>query len=155
MKRIILVPLVAFAGLLVPAGPASAQLTYPYGPPAYGPFYTPMLSPYLNLLRGGDPAANYFLGVLPEVQRRQNARMFGAAIQSLDQRAEAPAATPEELELYTPLRSTGHATAFNNTLSYFPRLPITPRQPTNRPGGPSATPPVAPPGAPPTRPGGR
>ena len=30
----------------------------------------PPLSPYLNLLRGGDPAANYFLGVRPEQQRR-------------------------------------------------------------------------------------
>jgi hypothetical protein len=110
-----------------------------------------MLSPYLNMLRGGNPAANYFLGVLPEFQRRQNARVFGAAIQNLDQRVEAPPATPEELELYTPLKSTGHATAFNNTLNYFPRLPTTLRQPATRPGVPSA----ARPGAPPGRPGGR
>src|SRR5262245_36061466 len=106
MKRLILVPLVAFAGLLLPDGSALAQMTYPYGPPAYGPFYRPMLSPYLNLLRGGDPAANYFLGVLPEFQRRENARVFGVAIQGLEQRAETPALTPEELELLTPLKST-------------------------------------------------
>jgi hypothetical protein len=31
----------------------------------------PTLSPYLNMLRGGDPAANYFLGTLPDFQRRQ------------------------------------------------------------------------------------
>jgi hypothetical protein len=155
MKRFVLAPLASFAGLLLlAAGPASAQMTIPYGAPAYGPFYQPMLSPYLNLLRGGDPAANYFLGVLPESQRRQNVRVFGAAIQNLDQRAETPAATPEELELYTPLKSTGHPTAFNNTLSYFPRLPITPRQPATRPGVPSATRPGGP-GVPPGRPAGR
>jgi hypothetical protein len=152
MKRFVRAALATFAGfLLLAAGSASAQVTVPYGAPAYGPFYQPMLSPWLNLLRGGDPAANYFLGVLPEMQRRQNARVFGAAIQTLDQRAAAPAATPEELELYTPLRSTGHATAFNNTLNYFntnaPRTtPTTPRrQQPQAPGGPPQ----------PGRPGGR
>ena len=65
--------------------------------------------------------------------------------------AKTPAATPEELELYTPLKSTGHGTAFNNTLNYFPRHPITPRQPANRPG----VPPTTGPGGTPGRPGGR
>jgi hypothetical protein len=148
MKHFVLAPLASFAGLLVlAAAPASAQMNYPIGPPAYGPNFSPMLSPYLNLLRGGDPAANYFLGVVPEYQRRINARAFGAAIQSLDQRVENPPATPEELELYTPLKSTGHGTAFNTTLNYFntatPRFPTTPRQPASRPG------------VPPGRPGGR
>jgi hypothetical protein len=152
MKRFVLALLASFPGLLFLApGSASAQMNYMMGPPAYGPFYSPMLSPYLNLLRGGNPAANYFLGVLPEYQRRMNARAFSGAIQSLDQRAETPPATPEELELYTPLKSTGHATAFNNTLSYFPRMPINPRQATTRPGAPSMMAPGGTTGRPPGR----
>jgi len=30
----------------------------------------PALSPYLNLVRGGNPAVNYYLGVLTEFDRR-------------------------------------------------------------------------------------
>ena len=44
----------------------------PFSPgPAYGPGYQTQLSPFLNLLRGGDASANYFLGVVPEQQRRR------------------------------------------------------------------------------------
>src|SRR5713226_9128309 len=75
------------------AGTANAQ--YPGSPVqggAYGgfgagnPYGRPQLSPYLNLLRGGSPAANYYLGVVPERERRANAALFGSAISDLEWR---------------------------------------------------------------------
>ena len=77
----------------------------------------PQLSPYLNLLRGGNPAANYYLGVVPERERRANAAMFGSAINDLEWRTRYGAGG--ELDLGEPITSTGHPTAFLNTGSYF------------------------------------
>jgi hypothetical protein len=133
MKRLVLTTLIALAG----AGTASAQFLPP-ARPNYGPGYRPQLSPYLNLLRGGDPAANYFLGVIPEEQRRYNARVFSADIADLDRRLLGATAPTEEQRLFTPLPGTGHPTVFGNTGTYFggsnpyggPGL----RQPTPLPG---------------------
>jgi hypothetical protein len=49
---------------------ASAQSVFNPNPRIAAPYSRPALSPYLNLLRGGDPAANYYLGVLTEYDRR-------------------------------------------------------------------------------------
>jgi hypothetical protein len=49
---------------------ASAQSVFNPNPPVGAPYSRPALSPYLNLLRGGDAAANYYLGVLTEYDRR-------------------------------------------------------------------------------------
>jgi hypothetical protein len=108
----------AAAVLCLSAGAASAQ-PYPYNVPRYGVGYTPGLSPYLNLLRGGDPAANYYLGVIPEFQRRQNATVFQSELLKLDQRITQETA---ELGLADPIGSTGHVTAFGNTGGYFGSL---------------------------------
>src|SRR5258708_27378223 len=83
-----------------------------FGPGLVSPYNSsftrpgPNLSPYLNLLRGGNPAANYYLGVIPEVERRNNAAAFRAGIQDLSQRIENPPAEGEEL--FPSLQQTGH-----------------------------------------------
>src|SRR4051794_41899513 len=122
MKRFLLASLAALAGLAGAADLASAQVQAPYvGPvarPNYGPGYRPQLSPYLNLLRGGDPAANYYLGTLPEFQRRANAQTFSSEISELDRRVLGNVPT-EETRLFQPLPGSGHPTAFGNTGSYF------------------------------------
>src|SRR5438105_5597506 len=101
MNRITLAGL-ALAGSLVflSCGTAHAQFL---GRSSYGgssggagygagnPYGRPQLSPYLNLLRGGSPAANYYLGVIPEVDRRANTAAFGAAISDLERRSLAAA----------------------------------------------------------------
>jgi hypothetical protein len=99
------------------AGSAHAQFQPPTRP-NYGPGYRPQLSPYLNLLRGGDPAANYYLGTLPEMQRRANAQMFGTEISELDRRTLGATQTTEQL-ITQPLPGSGHPTVFGNTLYYF------------------------------------
>jgi hypothetical protein len=105
----------------VGSGQARAQNTYPYLPPPYGPGYQTMLSPYLNLLRGGDQASNYFLGVLPEQQRRENRNQFRAQIGNL-QIVTAPLRNPLEEpleEVPRRFQASGHATAFGYTGSFF------------------------------------
>jgi len=129
MSRLIGVSLAVLVGVLA-ASPATAfaqQGGYPYGPPrapAYGPGYRPGLSPYLNITRGGgDPAVNYFLGTIPEFQRRANAQMFSSQIAELETRPPAVAGAATDADLFNPLPSTGHLTAFQNTAGYYPGRP--------------------------------
>jgi hypothetical protein len=120
----------AAPGLLVllATGTASAQ----YNPNAYRPTagsyapFSPVLSPYLDLTRGGNPAVNYFLGTLPEIDRRATQARQGAAILDLDRRLEAP--PPGEPLLPTDvvgevtkgaLPPTGHAAVFTNYSTYY------------------------------------
>ena len=137
MNRLFPVWLVSAAGLLTAAGPASAQIYNPaaVGRPMYGPGYRPALSPYLNLLRNNDPAVNYYLGTIPEFERRTNERVLQSEVQFLEQRQDATPA--EQADIFTPLPGTGHATAFGNVGNYFnqgvPRPFSTLTQPATRP----------------------
>jgi hypothetical protein len=81
----------------------------------------PALTPYLNLRRGGNPAANYFLGVLPEIDRRTTATQQNAAITDLERRVDTPLASEEPLLEGRSVRlpPTGHATYFGSTGNYF------------------------------------
>jgi hypothetical protein len=119
MRRYILSPLVALFGLLAWAvGPAAAQNIYPYQAPRFGPGYQTQLSPYLQMLRFGDPAANYYLGVVPEFQRREDRNRIYGSLQGFSNLLPArPQLTERDID--TPLRSTGHPTAFGYTGSYF------------------------------------
>jgi hypothetical protein len=107
--------------LLLGMGTAQAQYTPPAQPP--GPFYprtsTPRLSPYLNLLRGGDPAANYFLGVVPERQQRVLNSQFESAIGTLDRRTAAGAETVIDDVRPRGLPPTGHSVRFLNASPYY------------------------------------
>lgn len=138
MKRLLVVSFASLAGLVVAAaGSASAQNIYPYTQPNYGPYYRPQLSPYLNLLRGGDPASNYFLGTLPEFQRRSNAQVFRSSILELDRRVTEAAVAGG---IFTPLGTTGHPVLFGYTGTYFnttvPGAPNTMRMPRTGAGQP-------------------
>src|SRR5690348_8952842 len=114
MKRFILAPLAALLGLLAVEVSASAQFAYPIqGAQRYPGWQTP-LSPYLNLLRGGDPAANYFIGVQPEFQRRQDRNTIYPAIQGLANQLPPRPGTVER-DIDSPLASTGHPVAFGYT----------------------------------------
>jgi hypothetical protein len=107
-----------FVWLAAAVAPASAQFAYPIRPPQYGPYYQTQLSPWLNMLRGGDPAANYYAGVNPEFQRRQDRNAIYNSLQNIGmQIPPPPGITNRELDL--PLASTGHVTAFNYTGTYF------------------------------------
>jgi hypothetical protein len=120
-------------GLLSPAVANAQYANSPYGPlyrPGLYPYGTPGLSPYLDLTRGGNRAANYFLGTIPEIERRRNAAVFGAAIQDLERRNVA--VEPAIEELVPTLPSTGHPVAFMNYYPYYLIGPQ-PTQPAARP----------------------
>ncbi len=127
---------------------ASAQYSQFYGP-AYRPSGDfgsygragPALSPYLNLTRGGNPAANYFLGVLPEISNRTTRAEVGTMITDLSRRVENPPLTQglpsdEVLAQLTGggLPPTGHPTAFTTYGTYYglgpPSAPISRAGPT-------------------------
>src|SRR5215831_20604771 len=108
---------------LASAAYAQPGTAYPYNLNLYGPGLVspynstftrpgPNLSPYLNLLRGGNPAANYYLGVVPEIERRSNAAAFSAGIQDLARRIEAPPSELSGEELFPTLPQTGHPVQF-------------------------------------------
>jgi len=126
------------SALIIPAsltllllGPSLATAQYPggaygggygggvrYGPPPPGGPYGPGLSPYLNLLRGGLPAVNYYNGVLSERDRRLFQQQAGQSIMGLEQ--DIGAAAPGSEDFLSSLGGTGHPTAFGYSGSYFP-----------------------------------
>jgi hypothetical protein len=109
------------------AGTASAQSSIGFRPiqqPVWGPGGQPvLLSPYLNLIRGGDPSANFFLGTLAEFQRRQNAYDFRSALDDINVRnriagEELPRTRgPIPSGTYSLVNNTGGY--FNNTFNYY------------------------------------
>jgi hypothetical protein len=120
------------------AGNGFAQTGFkPLQPPQWGPGYRTPLSPYLKLTLPGDPATNYFLGTIPEFQRRQNAADFRADIEDLYTRdrllgEELPRPRPPiPSGTYSLLNNTGGY--FNNTGYYF-GSPARPQRPIIRPG---------------------
>lgn len=115
------------AVLLLAAGPAAAQYGYGQPTPGYGPT-TPLnylpnyynrtnqpLSPYLNLLRGGNPGVNYYYGVRPGLPSG-GATPFGAA--------------PN----YAPMYSTQAGTAAGGFLPQA-AIPYDPNRPEFESGG--------------------
>lgn len=126
MSRTLIVPVALAALALVPA-PARAQMTGPTNPSGYAPnMYNRAaqpLSPYLNLLRGGNNAVNYFYGVRPGTQPNAFAGMFGAG--GAGQRttffpgADYLTDLSDEPRDATRVNPTGHPAGFNNTLNYF------------------------------------
>lgn len=128
-----LVAALALLVVLAPlgAGNASAQSYVRNTPSLYGRGYRPLLSPYLNLLRGGDPAINYYLGTLPEIQRRQNDTFYQQQIADLEKKEAAkPGAEEDEVPA---MASTGLPVAFgttrkmyNDTSAFFPPVALPP-----------------------------
>jgi hypothetical protein len=121
--------------LLASGQPAAAQrASFPqYGNMNTSPSYLlgpqgfpnqPALSPWLNMLRGGNPAANYFLGVLPEYDRRY----FQAGVSSLlpGLESSAPGAQgPNQMDITAipVLNQTGHLSAFGAYGMYY-NMPV-------------------------------
>jgi hypothetical protein len=87
--------------------------------PQINPSSGPRLSPYLNLLRGGNPAANYFMGVVPEVERRRFESQTIASFQSLEERTATPPAAGGEDNLFPKLSQTGHPVQYMNAAPYY------------------------------------
>lgn len=100
-------------GCGVPAVHAQFQPGTGYG--AYGASggaYQPLVSPYLNMLRPGNSAINYFGMVRPQVNFGNSIQNLNASVRYLQ---SEPVLQPgEELPL-----STGHAASFQTQTRFF------------------------------------
>jgi hypothetical protein len=134
MRRRTLTGLLALGLLaLLAPGRASAQYSQQYYGPGYGSYGRsgPALSPYLNLTRGGNPAANYYLGVLPEMDYRRTRAATARDIADLELRSDVLAqqeqakAQPGVVEELTGggLPPTGHAASFTTYGAYYGLTP--------------------------------
>src|SRR5439155_522204 len=109
------------------------QRVAPYAAPNYGPGYRPQLSPYLNLVPFNDPArpaVNYYLGTLPEFQRRSNAVLFQSEIRALENRPPVVAGSPEEQDLFRRSRAR-----LRRRASAARPASVEPSNPVSRPAG--------------------
>ena len=85
----------------------------PYARPGYVPPRSqPVLSPWLNLANGGNPALNYFNGVIPQ-------RTFGNQINQLQTSVAANQQALLGLQAASPLGTTGHTVTFLSFQQYF------------------------------------
>jgi hypothetical protein len=81
------------------------------------------LSPYLNLLRGGNEAVNYYYGVRPGTQPGAFTGMFNQSAagprQTFFPVVDTLADLSEDPQAAMRVSPTGHPVGFNNTLNYF------------------------------------
>lgn len=123
MNRIVLS---AVALALVPAA-ARAQMPGAFNPNAFAPnMYNRSaqpLSPYLNLLRGGNDAVNYYYGVRPGTQPGAFTGMFNQSAagprQTFFPVVDTLADLTDDPQAAMRVAPTGHPVGFNNTLNYF------------------------------------
>ncbi len=86
--------------------PAAARAQVGLGPPVTNPLGRPAVSPYLNLLRGGNPAVNYFALVRP--------------LENLEQFQQAVLTQPDTLgDPNRPANVSGYNTRFMSYNQYF------------------------------------
>jgi hypothetical protein len=122
MKRSLLCGLASVAFLVLSSSPSYAQ--YGSRPGPVGPTVGPPVSPYLNLLGGSNPAVNYYLQVLPGLNRPIIDATMESQIRNI-QRTTPDLINNEVISLLRamnisePLEGTGHAVRFGDTAPYF------------------------------------
>ena len=127
--RVRLIVLMSVLGLGVDSHPSFAQGIAPYGESGNLPnFYNRQsqpLSPYLNLLRGGSPAVNYYYGVRPGLQSggylgqsgSQSGTNAGPRLSFFPYVDTLAELSPDDP--VSGMAPTGHPIGFANTFSYF------------------------------------
>ena len=125
--KIIAIAVVTLTSILLLTPSAAAQITGSTNPSGYAPnMYNRSaqpLSPYLNLLRGGNTAVNYFYGVRPGTQPSAFSALLGQSGAgprlSFFPGADTLADFSDDPRDASKVAPTGHTTTFNNTLNYF------------------------------------
>jgi hypothetical protein len=140
MKRAILTLSAGLALLLGLARPADAQYANPFVNPRYGSQLPqgappPPVSPYLNLVRGNNPALGYYLGALPEFERQRFQNDVVSGLTGFELFAAGRAQQPLQVGDIPVLPQTGHLSAFQAFGSYYtypgqqrPYYPLNPSQ---------------------------
>jgi hypothetical protein len=115
--------LLAAAAVVAALSIAPAVQAQSYVQPRVSPYTTTGLSPYLNLLRGGNQAVNYYGLVRPELQAQ-------ASIQQLQEAVARPQVSVVAPPTNQVQSVTGHTTRFMQYSQYFSTTAVT------RPGAP-------------------
>ena len=102
-----------FAGIALLLAAWTAQAQEPYSHPPASSYASPPLSPYLNLVRGGNAAVNYYGLVRPQIDSQR-------ALQQLQQNAASLPSGGLSMES-TP--NSGHPVQFMNFSHYFSSNP--------------------------------
>lgn len=106
MKRCLLILLLTGGAWLATERPAQAQLPG-------NPYSRPTFSPYLNLLRRGNPAVNYYGLVRPEIE-------FRNSVGQIQQQLNSVQASVAQGENAGNAPTTGHPTQFQSFGHYYP-----------------------------------
>jgi hypothetical protein len=101
----------AVAAVLVLGSAAKAQ-----APGQYRPGSSPAYSPYLNLLRPGNPATNYYGLVRPQIDTANSINALQQQYNSLRSDINAP------IEQVMAPPTTGHGAVFMSYSRYFPGI---------------------------------
>jgi len=118
--------------------PAAAQYPGPFSNPRFGPqaspFNTSPVSPYLNLVRGNNPALGLYLGTYPEIDRQRFQNSAVQAFQGLEAFGGLQQQIPD-VGFIPQLPQTGHLSAFGAFGTYYnygvaqrPYYPLNPNQ---------------------------
>lgn len=109
----------ALAAVFAIASPAHAQTYQTYQQPYVSPYGGGGMSPYLNLLRGGNPAVNYYGLVVPQIQAQNQ-------FQQLQTRVAGGSTGASSSFVGQPTNrvqvDTGHEAEFLSYGGYFNRI---------------------------------
>ncbi len=116
MKRLLTLSCVLVLGLAEPAAAQPGYFPRPSATPYQSTAFQPPLSSYLNLRRGNNtPALNYYLGVLPDQERRTLANALFTPEYGLARRLDFE----ETGDVLPTLPETGHPVRFLTYGSYY------------------------------------
>ena|SRR5947208_3277339 len=118
MKRLVLACTVAGLGLVGGAPRAEAQGFAPRQQP--NPFQRPTVSPYVNLGRGGNPAAAYYGIVKPQLETTQQIQQLQLQQNQMTQFG-LPLEEQGGMGGLGGYSLTGHNSQFGNYSHYFPQ----------------------------------
>jgi len=125
MKRLMRATLLSVGLWALCSGQAFAQLGY-YSQPQINP--RPVVSPYLNLLNGANPATTYFGIIRPQMEMGQNIQGIHQQIQGIQGIQDNNMNNFSQLgfgmqqQLPDNAMTTGHPAVFQNFSFYYPML---------------------------------
>jgi hypothetical protein len=115
--------------LTLALGAATAVRAQGYVPPRVSPFGNGGISPYLNLLRGGNPAVNYYGLVRPEIQARTSIQQLQTEVARQQASTVAPPTNQALIDTGHPPRFMQYNQYFNTTAAPRPQAGSGPAQP--------------------------
>jgi hypothetical protein len=120
MKRLMRRALLSMGLWALCSGQVFAQLGS-YRPPQINPY--PVVSPYMNLMNGGNPATTYFGIIRPQLEMNQNIQGLQQQVQGIQENSFNQLGFGGMMQQFPDgASSTGHPAVFQNFSYYYPML---------------------------------